>query len=55
MGMLRQCSVPGCPTFTLGLLCLEHEQAGRESQSVHDVKPRGKPTAGIVDVGGRAV
>lgn len=31
MGMLRRCSVPGCETFTLGRMCLEHEEAQRRS------------------------
>ncbi|HVW88866.1 MAG TPA: hypothetical protein VHC01_05310 [Gaiellaceae bacterium] len=25
MGMLRTCAAPGCSSFTLGELCIEHE------------------------------
>jgi hypothetical protein len=30
MGMLRTCAAPGCSSFTLGELCIEHEVLDEE-------------------------
>jgi hypothetical protein len=47
--LLHSCAAPGCRTFTLGILCVEHEPSPLR------VFPRGRPFTGLTAASGAPV